>query len=485
MMRKVAFSILLLVGFLSAQAGCTVQVPPPSVDVTPTLNPVSVPVTGSGAKLDGATAFIMEEHMDATTASGGQPGMMKVSIVPVSAETGNLIKGAEPLVLGQGLNYGFSKDRSQMAVFSYSAKDCERFCLRIIDLKSWQVITGPIPLKKYQDAWFTLPTFDENSRYFPLLVSGQASDTTQAILIDRSLQKVALQVDLESNVYAMRYTPDGSLAVYGTQTDPPNSSMQFYTALLDGNDLHVLWEQMLPEIKLAEGDVNNHTDPLEGIYYDPAKMFSPDGSKLYIVAADKPTLTTVDFQTRTVQSSTIESKRTWFEKLLASGIQTVQAKMMNGTHKTGAVSLDGRYLFVVGQQSVATKKDNGEYDMSTIPLGLQVIDTKDGTLVHEFDTQASQVSLSRDGKSLLLNGWGTNGAGDQSWTEVLDLSTWKVVQRLNGTVSSSYLLDGSQAWMVSGVNSGSSFTIDLYRPGEASPRSHITRSGYVDWIIVP
>ena len=63
----------------------------------------------------------------------------------------------------------------------------------------------------------------------------------------------------------MTYTPEGSLAVYGTQTDPPNSAMQFYTTLLDGTDLHVLWEQTLPEIKLSEGDVNNHTDPLEGI----------------------------------------------------------------------------------------------------------------------------------------------------------------------------------------------------------------------------
>ena len=142
-------------------------------------------------------------------------------------------------------------------------------------------------------------------------------------------------------------------------------------------------------------------------------------------------------------------------------------------------------MFVVGQQSVATKKDDDEFDMSTIPLGLQVIDTKDGSLVQQIDTQASQVSLSRDGKTLLLNGWGTNGVGDQSWTDVLDLSSMEVVQRVNGTASSSYLLDGSLAWLVTGFNSGSSFTIEVYRPGEASPRSHITRSSYVDWIIVP
>jgi len=77
------------------------------------------------------------------------------------------------------------------------------------------------------------------------------------------------------------------------------------------------------------------------------------------------------------------------------------------------------------------------------------------------------------------------GASEKVWTDVLDLSTWKVTQHLNGTGSPSRLSDGSQVWLVLGANSGSDYTADIYFPGETSPRGHINRSSYVDWVIVP
>ena len=159
--------------------------------------------------------------------------------------------------------------------------------------------------------------------------------------------------------------------------------------------------------------------------------------------------------------------------------------MMNGIYKMGVASQDGRYLFVVGQQSVAIKKENDEFEVETIPLGLQVIDTTTGTLIQQMETKANRLSLSQDGKTLLLNSWELVGASDKIWTDVMDLATWKIIQRLNGTASASRLSDGSQAWLVTGANSGSSYTADIYRPGEATPRGHITRSRYVDWVIIP
>jgi len=159
--------------------------------------------------------------------------------------------------------------------------------------------------------------------------------------------------------------------------------------------------------------------------------------------------------------------------------------MLNGIYKMGVTSKDGRYLFVVGQQSVATKKENDEIQVDTVPLGLQVIDTNNGTMVQQIETIANRLSLSQDGKSLLLSGWEMSGASEKIWTEVLDLSSWEVIQRLDGTASSSRLSDGSQAWLVIGANSGSSYTADIYRPGDAIPRARLTRSRYVDWVIVP
>jgi len=193
----------------------------------------------------------------------------------------------------------------------------------------------------------------------------------------------------------------------------------------------------------------------------------------------------VDFQTRSTHTLKIEPQLSWLEKLLVFDIHIAAAKMLNGIYKMGVPSPDGRYLFVVGQQSVAVKKDNDEIEVNSIPLGLQVIDTQNSTLVQQIDTNANRLSLSQDGKTLLLSGWEVVGGTEKIWTDVMDLSSWKVIQQFNGTASASRLSDGSQAWLVIGANTGSSYSADIYRPGEASPRSHIIRSNYVDWVIIP
>ena len=88
-MRKVALSILLITGFLLAQAGCASLVPPASLDVIATTKPeISASDRFLRTLWTGATALMMEEHADSSTASGGNPGNMIVSLVPVSAETG-------------------------------------------------------------------------------------------------------------------------------------------------------------------------------------------------------------------------------------------------------------------------------------------------------------------------------------------------------------------------------------------------------------
>ncbi|HWR67265.1 MAG TPA: hypothetical protein VN364_14200 [Bellilinea sp.] len=484
-MRKVVFSILLLAGFLLVQAGCIPEFSPTAVEVTPSEVPISPPAANSDGALDVPAAMIIEGHTDATTASGGRPGMMTVSIVPVSAESGEPINGLEPILLGEGIFYGFSQDRSQMAVFTHSVKECKGFCLRIMDIRNWQEMTDPISLNFRKDAWLTVPTFDQDSRYIPLLVGGVSSNYTEVLLIDRSPSMETVKTTLDANVYQMTLTPDGNLAVYGVVPGSPTSELVIYTALLNGSNLQVLWEQTLPEIKLSDWDVTNHSDPSLGVYYDPARIFSPDGGKLYIVAADEPTLVTVDFQSRTTTSVKIEPKLSWLQKLFALDVRSAQAKMLNGIYKMGVPSPDGRYLFVVGQQSVATKKDNDEIEVDTVPLGLQVIDTQNGALVQQIETKANRLSLSPDGKSLFLNGWEMTGASEKMWTDVLDLSSWQVVQHLNGTVSPSRLSDGSQVWLVLGANSGSAYTADIYLPGDTSPRAHLTRTSYVDWVIVP
>lgn len=474
-MRKVVFSILLITGFLFVQAGCMPEFSPTAVDVTPSTAPVSPPVTSPKSSPEEPFALMIEDH----------PSTNSRSIYPVSAQSGESIESLVPIVQGQGIFYGFSLDRSQMAVLSHSVKECKGFCLRVMDLRTWKELSGPIRLNYRVDAWLTVPTFDQDSQYIPLLVGGISSNSTEVLLVDRSPKMENITFKLDANVYQVMSTPEGDLAVYGVVPGASDSELVIYVALLDGNDLHVLWEQTLPEVKLSEGDVTDHSDPSQGIYYDPARIFSPDGSKLYIVTADEPSLVTVDFQTRSTQTLKVEPKLSWLEKLLASDLHTAQAKMLNGIYKMGVPSLDGRYLFVVGQQNVATKKENDEIQVDTVPLGLEVIDTQTGALVQQIETKANRLSLSQDGKLLFLNSWEMTGGRERVWTDLLDLSSWQVVQSLDGTASPSRLSDGSQVWLVLGANTGSTYTADIYNPGEITPRAHLTLSNYADWVIVP
>ena len=156
---------------------------------------------------------------------------------------------------------------------------------------------------------------------------------------------------------------------------------------------------------------------------------------------------------------------------MALGTSVVYAKMLNGISKSGVLSQDGRTFYVLGTQTTAVKGSDGMYIMKTIPLGLQIIDTADGALLSTYQTDASSLALSLDGKSLLLNGWGQDpyGSNNLSWTDVLDLATLKVTQRLEGNFTPTRLLDGSLVWQGTRMNPDGTYQLLVYRPNASAP----------------
>jgi hypothetical protein len=491
-MRKALISIFLLIGFLMVQAGC---MPEQAPVVAPTVQPSSTPDVvekpsstqapisevkdspeNAAAKTVGTAALVITEQRRANT----------FSVIPVSAGSGEPLEGFEPLVLGGEIAYGFSSDRSQMAFLSNRSDGCQTYCLRVLDLRTWEEIVQPVPVDNALSAYFVVPEFDAANNTIPIILNKQTDSASQVMLVDRSKREVTARVDLPSNIHEAAYTSQGALAVYGAQTNAEGTGPLFYLALLDGENLTLLWESNVPEITMFSGDVVDHTDPIGGHYYEPAKIFSPDGSNLYVVAADKPLLVTVDLVNKTISSAKIEPRISWLEKILVSSVRTAQAKFLNGVSKSGAIAPDGRYLYVVGEESRATKNDRGDYDMEFLPLGMQVIDTQDGALVRELATDASYLAISPDGTSLMLQGWKRiKGGNAHPWTDVLDLQSMQVAQSLEGTAYPSRLLDGSTAWLVVGESNGSTSKISLFQPGASSPQSQMIESGYLDWIVIP
>jgi hypothetical protein len=470
MMPKLALSILLFASLLLSLSACQPLMQQPGS--------TTLPLTGKETSRLGAAALTLQQK----TSSG------PFSIVPVSVDTGKAIPDAQPVQLGSIISYSFSADRGQLAFLANQTPDCPFRCLHLLDLRSWKEMMKPVALSDALDQWVLIPTFISKNERLAVILNKQTETNSQVQLVDLTQAKVITNKSLPANIMQAAYTPDGALAVYGIKTSSSAKESLVYLALLDGKDLHTVWEKTLPDIPFVAEWAGDPNDPTQGQYLDPAVTFSPDGSKLYLVAADKPLLVTVDFQQKTIHNAVIQPRVSLLDRLMASTAQVVYAKTLNGISKVGVLSQNGRYLYVVGQERTAIKKDNGDYDQKVHPLGLQVIDTKDGTLINSVPTEANNVALSLDGKRLLLTGWSdTPDNNSLSWTDVLDTTSFKVVQRLKGTASPSRLLDGSLVWLVNEQNNDSTYQINLYRPGETTPRIHLTGPtwGMIDWIPIP
>ena len=264
-------------------------------------------------------------------------------------------------------------------------------------------------------------------------------------------------------------------------------------AALDPAGLKTAWQQDVPAVHFNSGTGADLSDPTQGRYLSPATVFSPDGARLYVVAADAPTLVTVDFERRSVSSVTIQPAARGslplrlLDRLMTSLAGVAHAKMLNGTSKSAVVSKDGQRLFVIGDTTNAVKQDNGEYTMQRIPLGLQVIDTASGVELSKQDVESTFLSIAPDGKTVFLYEWpDTPGAVGLPRTTLLDAGSLKISRALPGEIHATRLLNGELAWLNTQPLPPSAFRLSILAPGSAAPRSQWTvESGYSDWVVVP
>lgn len=487
-MRQTGLFFLMFISLLALLAGCGPELAParlpadaptagnvPDGVQAPGANSLGVSPAGTVVSKLGAAALMVQEER----------GDNAFSIVPVSADSGEPVDGFQPIALGGEFVYGFSNDRSQMAFLSNRTEGCLKYCLRILDLTNWQETITPIPVDKDQDAYFIIPEFDQAADRIPLILHQQNGAGGEIVLVDREQGSVAARVPLKANILGLAVTPAGDLALRGVQTNSTGAGPLMYVALLDGGNYKPLWEKIVSEVALFDGDVSDHTDPLQGVFYEPAIVFSKDGTQLFIAAADKPELITVDFRDQAIRTAQVARRTSWLERLLTGGVRVAHAKFLNGVFKVGALSADGRYLYVVGQEVRSFLNERGEFQSETSSLGFQVIDTEDGALVESVSTEATYLALSQDGKTLMLHGWQSGGENGRSWTDVMDTASLTVTQRLDGRAFPSHLMDGSPAWLATGAMNSAASTIDIYRPGESAPSVRIARSGYFDWVMVP
>ncbi len=473
MVAKYILKLLLFV-LLIGLSGCGVVNSAQSPQPSPA---VSLPLTGDKASSAGASALLLEnDHA-------------KVGnfLVPISLATGKPVPGFAPVEFGVSNTYAISADRERLVFVTNSTMSCFNACLHVLNLRTWKEEITPIVLPNSL-ADNTRLAFDQTGNQVAVFIDSNAGNGGQLLLADLAQVKIVKQIDVRTNIFQLAFTPAGDLAVYGNKSGNPNQLTSMYVTLYATPGLAVKWQKDLDMIAYGtESQVDPLTDPSQGKYLDPAAVFSTDQSRLYVVAADKPLLVTVDFTRQTVQSATIQPHQSLLDRLMAIGTSVAYAKMLNGVSKSASLSVDGNYLYVVGQSSEAVKDKNGDWGVKTTPLGLDIVDTSDGSLFKHLATNASSVSTSLDGKSILLNGWGDSSSTDQAWTDVVDVQTYKITGRVNDYLLPSRLLDGSLAWLGTNWQYSGPSTMSIYRSGTQPPMSVVDKSETSEsfWIPIP
>ncbi len=467
---NIGISIALLVLLAGCQAfnGISMAAPTPAAPF---------PLTGARASAVGAAALMYYQN---PTHSG-------TLLAPIDADTGLPAAGFSPIDFGTNIQFAFSADRETLAFISTRTASCQDQCLHLLDLRAWKETIQPIRLAGDSTQGVILALNPQGT-----LVGAAFNNPSQAgsqlLLIDPAQGKVIQQASLSANVQQMGFTPAGSLAVYGNVPQVGGQESKMYVALYDSASLQATWRQDLDEISFGSDFATGNIDPVKSIFLSPAAVFAPDYSRLYVVAADKPLLVSVDFAAKSVQSANIHSRQGWLEQLLTGGSGVAYAKALNGASKLGALSPDGKYLYVVGQSYKAVKGQDGNLTSETTPLGLQVVNLGDGTEVGTLPSTAYNVSVSLDGKMILLTGYDAEKNGtSQPWTDLVDASTLKVTRRIDSELYPSRLLNGSLVlvgWVWS--ETGSNHMV-VYDPGSLTLRSQRQGSSqeYATWVPIP
>ena len=363
-------------------------------------------------------------------------------LVPIDPTSGQALAEYEPISLGQAISHAFSPDQNTLVVVGFeSSERPSGGTLHMIDLSTWDDQVQELQLEGYVNVMAFSPDGEQ-------LAIAYSDMKSQVIILDVSQpfikSKTAVrQISLDLFVYKMKFSAGGSgLIVYGSRIEnrytvnetSPDSPV---AVLLDGTDLSVRWEADLEGVRqgILPKDENADTpvdlsQPGQAIYLFPGLVFAPDRDILYVVHADEDKLTTVDFGTQTVSTAEIKPHLSWIERLLSLTAGVAHAKVAEGTSKYVVASPDGQFLYIVGQRNDLIQDKLGNWQMIPNPLGLQVVRAEDGSRLAHVDTEASELSISADGRYLYLRGWGESQ--NSAWTQVLDTSTNQPIARMDG-----------------------------------------------------
>jgi hypothetical protein len=263
-----------------------------------------------------------------------------------------------------------------------------------------------------------------------------------------------------------------------------DSSMS-HVALLDAATLEPIWQAAIPGLvngyMMAEGSSNSQ----DGQWWQPAAAFSPNQDILYVVHADQPQLTTINFASQSIATQPISERISWIEQWLRWSATTAHAKMANGVTKHAMISADGTRLFAIGMHNSI----ENQTELVQTSLGLQVIDLATAEVVAKIETQAQSLTLDAESNRLYLHGWNSDPSKPLTteWTEVLDATTLAEITRIDHkSVALARRLDGTTLLLATTYLDNGKSELAVLDPEtfEEVGAPTVWDQGYVGWLVM-
>jgi 6-phosphogluconolactonase (cycloisomerase 2 family) len=448
----------------------------------PTMTPVDLSEAESDAPaLDGT----FETSLLVTEWKGGSEDTM---LFPLDPASGTALPGYPPISLGYTSFHALSPDRSTLAVVSYPSQSSYNGSLMLIDLPAWKTQRFELELM----GWVSTMTFSHDGKQLAI-AHGESSYKLSMVNVEQGV--ITEQSQLDSFVTRLKFTESGdALMIYSPAINTAANGVSAGTPqvlLLSAADLRPRWSDELEGVRdgiFPKDETITQTqlyEPGNASYLSPGLVFAPDQDILYIVHADTDQLTTVNFETQEVKTVEIQTKLTWIERLLFMTAGVAYAKIGDGVSRNAAISPDGQFLYVVGVDSVTSQDQQGNWQMEQTSLGLEILQTSDGSRVERIETDTTELSISPDGRFLYLRNWGGN-QNNIPWTEIFDTSSGKLIIRKTRISGLPALLMNGEFLLVSTYSTAeTSHHMSVLEPDGSSVLAEWTAPAYIWWLTTP
>jgi hypothetical protein len=171
------------------------------------------------------------------------------------------------------------------------------------------------------------------------------------------------------------------------------------------------------------------------------------------------------------------------DQLLSLTASIAHAKVAEGTTKHVAISPDGETLYIVGQNNELGEAEGDVWNIIENPLGLEIVRAEDGRRIARYDTEASDTSISYDGRYLFLQGWSQEQ--NSAWTQIFDTETNESVTQVedNTWLVPTHRLNGEPILASSDyINGEHEHHYETFDPDELSVITEWNSEDYLVWL---